>query len=559
MPMIGAAYLRCSDPRQDKSIDQQRDEITRRAQADGVIIPPENWFIDEGLSGRSAKKRKSYQDLLRTAELQRDMLQGRSKHKTQRIDRLYVWAFSRIARNMFDCLRALATLDEADIDILSLTEPDAGDKSFRKLIRPILAWLAERYSEELSRNVQRGMRSQAERGFWVYGHAPYGYEAVPGDGGSRLQVTDATRAAFETVQRIFAEYLEGRDGFKRLAERLTLEAVPPPSRDDNPRERLGHTWRSKHISQILSSPTYAGHIVYDGEIVGRDAHTPAVSNEDFARAAAIRALKERKRQEGECAHNPIRLGERGLLTPWLRCGSCGGRMNVTVGGKSGGEDYYYYVCGTRTQNKVACTGLSIRVDRLDPAVLNFIETQLLTPENVQTLIAQALQDLTAAPDDRAAERTAIEAQITDLDRKIRLVGAQVLDGILAPEDARALNTPLIAQREHAKLRLATIPSSTALPAPDTIDADTFRAAIREAWSARPIEARREALDRMIDQITLSEGGAHIDYRCKDADPRFRHQPPDGPPEGSGPIRRGWAACPEVSPPVQYATGRAAVA
>ena len=47
MPTIGAAYLRCSDPRQDKSIDQQRVEIERRAAAEGVTIPPENWFIDE--------------------------------------------------------------------------------------------------------------------------------------------------------------------------------------------------------------------------------------------------------------------------------------------------------------------------------------------------------------------------------------------------------------------------------------------------------------------------------------------------------------------------------
>ena len=59
MPRIGAAYLRCSDPRQDKSIDQQRVEIERRAAVDGVVIPPENWFIDEGISGRSARKRSS--------------------------------------------------------------------------------------------------------------------------------------------------------------------------------------------------------------------------------------------------------------------------------------------------------------------------------------------------------------------------------------------------------------------------------------------------------------------------------------------------------------------
>ena len=40
MPMIGAAYLRCSDPRQDKSIDQQRDEITRRALGDAGGTAP---------------------------------------------------------------------------------------------------------------------------------------------------------------------------------------------------------------------------------------------------------------------------------------------------------------------------------------------------------------------------------------------------------------------------------------------------------------------------------------------------------------------------------------
>ena len=57
MPIIGAAYLRCSDPRQDKSIEQQRNEVSKRAAADGVTIPDDLWFIDEGLSGRTAKKR----------------------------------------------------------------------------------------------------------------------------------------------------------------------------------------------------------------------------------------------------------------------------------------------------------------------------------------------------------------------------------------------------------------------------------------------------------------------------------------------------------------------
>jgi DNA invertase Pin-like site-specific DNA recombinase len=108
--LIGAAYVRCSDPRQDKSIEQQRNGITRRAAEDGVHIPPGNWFVDEGISGRSARKRRSYQAMIRCAEAQRDQRKGQRRRTPQRdpIDRLYVYTFSRMARNMTDCLRALA-------------------------------------------------------------------------------------------------------------------------------------------------------------------------------------------------------------------------------------------------------------------------------------------------------------------------------------------------------------------------------------------------------------------------------------------------------------------
>jgi hypothetical protein len=62
-----------------------------------------------------------------------------------------------------------------------------------------------------------------------------------------------------------------------------------------------------------------------------------------------------------------------------------------------------------------------------------------------------------------------------------------------------------------------------------------------------MELRREALDRLLEKITLDEGGAHVQYAVKD-EPRFRHQAPDGPPEVPGLINRGWVGCAEVSPP-----------
>jgi len=523
MPIVGAAYLRCSDPRQDKSIEQQRAEIERRAAADGVVIPETNWFVDEGISGRAVKKRVAYQSLIRVAEAQRDARFGRSKSRAPGIDRLYVWAISRVARNMFDCLRALATLDEASITVVSLTEPDAGDKSFTKLIRPILAWLSERYSEELSRNVKRGMQSQAEQGFWQNGHAPYGYEVVEG----RLTVTDGSRPAFEVVKRIYAEYLEGKDGQKRLAEKLTREGIEPPTRNVE-RHRFAGTWLPKHVQRVLTNPTYLGHIVQNGVVVARDAHEAAVTQEQFDRVAALRTLKDRSKEEGRNGNHAIHMSERGILTPWLRCGTCGGRIAVTAGGHTG-TVRHYYCCRTRAENKALCSGLTVRVEKLDAAVLDFIHGDVLTPESVQALIDQSLTTLAEQPDEVQAERARLADDITELGQRIRRVGVQVANGILADEDARAINAPLLAKREGLKLRLASLPERKPVPTPEQIDPIKFRAAVLEAWSARPLDERREALDRLIEKITLSSGGAHVDYRVKGQQIAFHQPDPSGPP------------------------------
>ncbi len=512
MPIIGAAYLRCSDPKQDKSIDQQRVEIERRAARDGVVIPPENWFIDEGISGRSTRKRSAYRGLLRRAEAQQEAMKRRVLTEQPPIERLYVWAFSRIARNMFDCLRAIATLDDAEIEIVSLTEAEVGDRSMRKLIRPILAWLAERYSEELSQNVQRGMASQAAKGFWAYGTVSFGYEAIKVEGGSKLVVTDATREDFEVVKRIFRMADQDGDGARRIAEKLTREGVRPPSDPNHPREVAPGTWRARHVHYILKNPVYCGHIVNKGEIVYRDAHEAAVDDETFARVQAQRKLRARVRQQGGGnGANPLLVGKHGVLTPFLRCGSCGGRMTLVVSSRKG-EKTWRYFCGTRRDNRGACPGVSVLVDDLDALVLQAIEERVLAPDNVRLLLDETLDALSRSDDDQAAaERERLTAQIDELDRKIRLAATHAINGMIDESDAKAITAPLIAQRETARLQLAALPARKQVPTADQVNPDLFRQAVLEAWTRRPLEERRRALAKVLDRVTLSPGGVHIRY------------------------------------------------
>ncbi len=514
MPIIGAAYLRCSDPKQDKSIDQQRKEIERRAAADGVVIPAENWFIDEGISGRSTKRRSSYRRLIRRAEAQQEAMKGRRRQPMDAppIERLYVWAFSRIARKMFDCPRAIATLDDTDIEIVSLTEHEVGDKSMRKLIRPILAWLAERYSEELSQNVSRGMASHAAKGFWAYGTVSYGYEAVEVEGGRKLVVTDATRQDFETVQRIFRMADESDLGGRRIAEKLTREGVRPPSEASHPREVAPGTWRSRHVHSILKNPFYCGHIVNKGEVVYRDAHEAAVDDRTFERIQARRALKAQARKQGK-GNGASRLpnGRQGLFTPFLRCGTCGGRIRIVAGSRSSQRTWIYF-CGTRRDNKQACTGISVRVDELDPILMDTIEQRVLSPDNVDALVRQTVEVLSSADvNQAAAERERLTAQVAELDRKIRLAATHAINGMIDEDDAKAITAPLIAQRETARLQLAALPARKAVPGVDEVDTGRFREAVLEAWKNRPLDERREALSQVLSEVVLAPGGVTIRY------------------------------------------------
>ena len=98
-------------------------------------------------------------------------------------------------------------------------------------------------------------------------------------------------------------------------------------------------------------------------------------------------------------------------------------------------------------------------------------------------------------------------------------------GLIEESDARAINAPLIEQREQARLQLAALPSAQPPPTFDEVDPDAFRTTVLEAWHDRPLAERRQALDRVLDEVRLSPGGVHITYGMGG----YHYHPPYGPP------------------------------
>ena len=150
---IGAAYIRVSDERQDEySPDSQLKKIREYAAKEGYCIPDEYVFYDDGISGRNTKKRGDFNRMI-----------AMSKEKDHPFDVIYVWKFSRFARNQEQSIVYKNLLRKMGVSVVSVSEP-VPEGPFGTLIERIIEWMDEFYSINLGAEVQRGMTERATRG-----------------------------------------------------------------------------------------------------------------------------------------------------------------------------------------------------------------------------------------------------------------------------------------------------------------------------------------------------------------------------------------------------------
>jgi hypothetical protein len=84
----GACYIRVStDDQLEYSPDAQLREIQKYAKSNDILISKEHIFIDEGITGRSAKKRPGFNKMIGTA-----------KQDPRPFDVILLWKFSQEIR-----------------------------------------------------------------------------------------------------------------------------------------------------------------------------------------------------------------------------------------------------------------------------------------------------------------------------------------------------------------------------------------------------------------------------------------------------------------------------
>lgn len=304
-----AAYLRVSTEKQDEySLDSQLKLIRDYASKNDMIVPDEFVFVDDGISGRTAKKRPGFNAMVAWA-----------KEKDHPFEVVLVWKFSRFARNQEESIFYKSMLARSGVEVVSISEPLA-EGPFGSLIERILEWMDEFYSIRLSGEVKRGMTEKVSRGEVV---------TIPSFGYDIVNKNYVPNAHAETVRRIYREYLDGA-GMSTLARQLGLEGV---------RTRRGNPPDNRWVEYILANPVYIGKIRWSkdgksnyqrgGDTSGSfltDGHFPPIVDRDTWDAVQEKmAAGKAGRRKWERREQPVDWMLKGLV----RCSACGSTLVYT--------------------------------------------------------------------------------------------------------------------------------------------------------------------------------------------------------------------------------------
>lgn len=444
---IAAVYIRVStDDQTELSPDSQLEALRAWAEKNSYVIPDQYVYADEGISGRSAKKRPRFMDMIALA-----------KSAEHPFDAILVWKFSRFARSQEESIVYKAMLQKAGVDVISISEPVI-DGPFGSLIERIIEWMDEYYSIRLSGEVKRSMTVNAERGVRQTA-PPFGYEKNPAEGGP-FMVPHETEAP--VIREVFSDYLAG----------VPVWQIITALNDRGIRTHRGTRIENRTVMYWLQNPVYVGlnRWTPSGR-TRRDFHNPDTvtapgDHEPLISPEIFDAVQKRIAAASE-AHRPKSRPSR-ELKDWMggvvRCADCGRTLVL--------QQRRYYVCNGYVHG--ACpTRQSITTDALHLAVMEKLRADAAGSSPVRYTIVRA--------DDTERELRALRSSAEQYDRKLSRIRDAYTAGVDSLDDYRRYRESLDAQQAELLARIAELEGR--------VDPAQAKAALRSA-----IRSALETLD-----------------------------------------------------------------
>ena len=528
---IAVGYVRCSTDEQGAtSIPQQKEELAKFAKMNQYQIV--KWFVDEGRSGTTFKKRPAFMEL--EAEVE----------NSPKFRFVLVYDESRWGRAMnpresnywkmhFEMFNVKVRMMHSS----SKNEDDIGSY----VVEVVESAEASEYSKKLSRSIRRGMLSDQQGKYSRGGTAPYGYKRIAIDlqTGERKELRDGLRSVphqekviwelgnpmeVQTVKRIFEMKTEGI-GYVGIADRLNTEKISCPKRGrwKNKEQK----WSGSTIEGIITNPVYTGDRIYNrltfSKFVAKEKHIDIYATGDRvklendqsewrialgAHEAIItkELFEEANRFRERRARRPNQHLYRStyLLTGLIRCSKCNFNYQGHHHKPSGHK--YYVDGGAVNKGKSVCNWFSIRQNVLEEFVIKSVKDNFLG-SGIRKRIKKYLTEM-------------FDNQPTAIRQKVETLDAQIIDSQLKIKNLVALaekgiNLDSIAERiNELEEQLKTLRSERSKIAGDdplkTVDRKIIIQAVtnflenfEQKFESVPILEKKELLRKVVEKIVVN--------------------------------------------------------
>ena len=524
-PIRAAFYARVSGEQQAAAhtIQSQIAALSERARRDGVPVPPERQFVDDGQSGATL--------IRRALDQLRDLV------SVGAIDRIYVHSPDRLARNYAYQVLLLDEWRRRGVELVFLNRP-LGQSPEDDLLLQVQGIVAEYERAKIMERSRRGKKHAAQSGSVnVMSGAPFGYRYISvHEGGGRARFEPVAEQA-RVVQKIFSWIGRDRCSLSEVCRRLQNAGIQTATGKQ--------IWSREAVWHILQNPAYMGRAAY-----GKTHMMPREGNQSRLRPARGRPAEPR-RSNVPVAVNPkewvyvsvpalidaalfrathaqleenrgrARQGRRPprhLLQGLMRCANCGyayyGKTARQFLAGRRVKDFRYYRCsgsdGYRFGGERVCSNTQVQGKFVETAVWQEVCDLLTNPQRLE----REYQDRNMAG--AALEHVeALKAQRAKLERVLERLIDSFAGGLIEKNQF----TP---RMERTKNRITDLDIRIKADAGDIDSLENLRLATKRlkelAIALGPDLAnaewhrKREIIRRLVQQIDIGQEIITIHFR-----------------------------------------------
>lgn len=389
--------------------------------------------------------------------------------------------------------------------------------------------LNESVSATTSVNVRGSLNVRRNNGEFIGSFASYGYIKDPED--RHKLIVDEEAAA--VVRMIFEKFVSGVSIYE-ITHQLNEMGLPNPSaykkqKGMNYRHPSGKItdgmWPESSVRRILKNEMYIGNMVQgkNTKISYKIKQCVAVPKEEWyvveGTHEAIIDTETFKKAQSLFNHNIRRSSEKDevdLFAGFVKCADCGRAMGKKSNDNKNRE-YHYYRCETakKTRRK-ACTNHTIRIDKMEKAVLVFLQKMVEVATEYDEMI-KAINSGTKRKTKTDLLAKALENQLKNrefLERMILELYPDFKKGIISAEEYMSLkndcNNKLAKVDEDIKLTKEKIEEQE-----NGMENNSFIESFKKLGNIEKLT--RALVVDLIEEILVHEDSRiTVRLKCKDA-------------------------------------------